>query len=333
MTELKKTMRALHLTDPSNGTLSFSTTTPLPSPSPTYYVVKVHCTAITTSELTWPPVICRPNAIPGYDLSGTVVFAPTAPPDPQTESLHNELLSDYVRVHRFKPGDEVFALTAFERDGSAAEYVHVLPRELGRKPLNMTHEEAACIPLSTLTAAQALFQSTPSRIVKDGVLVLGATGGVGVMVVQLATRWWSHVAATCGARSIDLVKSLGATEVFDYSQGFEALEGRVFDVVVDTVGGDWQDKAWEWVAEGGRLVTVHSPLNEDRQREFAGKVDGKYFIVEPNGLQLNSDAQSVEDGRLRAVVDSVFPLEEGLKAFEKVAEGHVRGKVVLKVAD
>ena len=341
-------MRALHLTDTGNSVLAYSTTTPMPSLSPTHYVVRVCCTAITTSELTWPMVTSRTNAIPGHDLSGIVVSTPTNPPEPPVEpSLRgrndgdaakthyapNDDMSDHVKTHQFYPGDEVYALTAFDRDGSAAEYVHVHPKELAAKPRHMSHEEAACIPLSYLTAAQAILQDIRSQGEKDGVLVLGATGGVGVMAVQLV-RWKGvTVVATCGARNMEFAKSLGATEVLDYSQGFRVLEGRKFGLVIDTVGGEWQDKAWEWIAEGGSLVSVHSPLDEDRQQEYKGRVNGVYFIVEPNGRQLSGATEIADKGGIRAVVDRVFELEDGAKAFEKLSEGHVKGKIVLRVME
>ena len=81
------------------------------------------------------------------------------------------------------------------------------------------------------------------------------------------------------------------------------------------------------------MTSIHSPLNEEKRKEYAGKVDEDYFIVEPNGWRLNMDARNVEDGRIWAVVDSVFPLEEGVKEFESLAERHTVGKIVLKVAD
>ena len=127
-------------------------------------VLKVHCAAITALELTWPHVITHPNAIPGHDLSGTVICEPTAPLDPLPESPSDPFLHNYISVHRFKPGDEVFALTAFDRDGSAVEYVHVLPSELGRKPRNIIHEESACIPLHTEQQPKRFFEGMQSAL-------------------------------------------------------------------------------------------------------------------------------------------------------------------------
>ena len=319
MAHAQKTMQALHLTDHSKGTIVLSIKTPVPGPSATRYVIRVHCTAITTAELTWPAVTSCSSPIPGHDHSGTVVSAPTAASEMAT----------------FKPGDEVFALTAFNRDGSAAEYVYASEQELARKPSNVSYEQAACIPLSALTAWQAFY--THGRLRTDSnVLILGATGGVGVMAVQIAKHHTAHegkVSATCGTKNIDFVKNLGADEVFDYSQGPGGLEGKKFDFILDTVGGAWQNDAWQWVEDGGWLISVHSPFDEEKQRKLASRVKSLYFIVEPDAVVLGEIAELVEQGKLRGIVDSVFPLGEGAKAFEKLHRGHARGKIVLKVAN
>ena len=319
MAQAQKTMQALHLTDHSKGNIALSMTTPVPGPSTRGYVIRVHCTAITTAELTWPSVTSCSSPIPGHDHSGTVVSAPTAASGMAT----------------FKPGDEVFALTAFNRDGSAAEYVYASEQELARKPSNVSYEQAACIPLSALTAWQAFYTHGKLRT-NSNVLILGATGGVGVMAVQIAKHYTAHggkVSATCGTKNMDFVRNLGADEVFDYSQGSRGLEGKKFDFILDTVGGGWQSDAWEWVEDGGWLISVHSPLDEGKQRKKASRVKSLYFIVEPDAVALGEIADLVEQGKLRGIVDSIFPLEEGVKAFEKLNGGHVRGKVVLKVAN
>ncbi|KAL8705588.1 MAG: hypothetical protein Q9201_001329, partial [Fulgogasparrea decipioides] len=238
----------------------------------------------------------------------------------------------------FRIGDAVFALTAFERDGAAAEYILAAPHELARKPSNISHVEAATIPLSALTAWQALFSHARLQP-GQRVLVLGATGGVGVMAVQLARWKGATVSATCGGRNTEFVRGLGADdEVFDYSKGWriveEGNEGK-WDVVLDTVGGEWQLKAWNWVAEGGWLVSVHSPLDEEMvRREFELRgVKGRYFIVEPDGKVLGEIGKLVEKEAVRGVVDTVLGLEDGRRGFEKLEGGHVRGKVVLKAVD
>ena len=297
-------MRALVLHPPS--TLSVSKSHPTPTPSASQHLIRVHATAITTSELIWSETLERPTPIPGHDVSG--VICSTAENSP------------------FKVGDAVFALTSFSRNGAAADYVLAEPAELALKLPGIGHVEAATIPLSALTAWQALFVHAGMRV-GQSVLVLGATGGVGVMAVQIAKAKGLKVTGTCGKRNVEFVRQLGADVVLDYGEG--EAEG-LFDVVLDCVGGKTQDGGWDRVRDGGVLVSVAEPVKEERQREKLG-VKGMFFVVKPDGEMLGEIAALVRDGKVKGVVDSTFPLEHGQKAFEKLAEGHATGKIVLKL--
>ncbi|CAF9935160.1 MAG: hypothetical protein HETSPECPRED_009678 [Heterodermia speciosa] len=303
-------MRALHLQPPS--TLLPSTTTPVPTPSPSQYLIHVSTTSITANELTWPETLRRAHPIPGHDLCGTVVSSPS---------------SDTEASPAFKIGDEVIALTSFSRDGAAAEYIVAEPGELAPKPKNLTQKEAAAVPLSVLTAWQALFvHGGLTRSADVSVLVLGAAGGVGVMAVQLA-RWHGarRLVGTCSGRNVEFVKSLGAHEVVDYSK--DEVEGQ-FDVVLDCVGGRAQDECWKNVKERGMLVSVATPLPEEKKSEYP-LVQTVYFVVEPDGEQLGMLSELFESGKMKAFVDADFALEGGPSAFELLAKGHTRGKIVL----
>ncbi|KAL8791363.1 MAG: hypothetical protein Q9195_005901 [Heterodermia aff. obscurata] len=304
-------MRALHLQPPS--TLLPSTTTPTPTLSPTQYLVRVSATSITANELTWPETLRRPSPIPGHDLCGTVVSSPSS--------------SDSEATPAFNPGDEVIALTSFSRDGAAAEYVVAEPGELAPKPKSLSRKEAAAVPLSVLTAWQALFvHGGLKRSADVSVLVLGAAGGVGVMAVQLA-RWHGvrRLVGTCSGRNAEFVKMLGAHEVVDYSN--EEAAGQ-FDVVLDCVGGLAQDGCWKNVREGGVLVSVATPLAEEKKSEYP-QVQTVFFIVEPDAKQLGMLSELFESGKMKAFVDADFALDDGAAAFELLAKGHTRGKIVL----
>ena len=312
MASMPSTMRALHLTPPS--LLTVSTSTPVPTPSASQYLIRVHNTAITANELIWPETLLRSPAIPGHDLCGTIISTPSSPSSSST---------------KFKEGDEVFALTSFSRDGAAAEYVVAEADELALKRKALSRREAAAAPLSVLTAWQALFVHgglADSKGSEVSVLVLGAAGGVGVMAVQLA-RWQGvkRLVGTCSGRNADFVKALGANEVVDYSK--EEVEG-LFDVVLDCVGGQAQDGCWKNVKDEGILVSVASPLPEEKKRGFP-KIRSTFFIVEPNGGQLGMLWDLFEKGELKAFVDAEFMLEEGAQAFDMLAKGHTRGKIVL----
>ena len=304
-------MRALHFQPPS--ALTLSTTTVIPTPSPTQYLIRVRAAAITADELTWTETLARPNPIPAHDVCGTVV---------QTPSLFSSGMAP-----TFKIGDEVVALVSFSRDGAAAEYVIAELHELARKPQRLTDVEAAAVPLSFLTAWQALFLHA---IVEPGypILILGVAGGVGVMAVQLA-RWlgMSRIVGTCSAKNADFVRGLGASEVVDYS--CEKVEGT-FDVVLDCVGGKARDEYWQNVKRGGAFVSVAAPIQEDMRMQYP-TVKSYFFVVEPNGSQLEKAVQLIDKGELRPVVDRVFALDDGPEAFAVLGKRHTRGKIVLEI--
>lgn len=302
-------MRALRLIDPASSTVSFTESAAQPTPSQSgQYLIRVHATAITANELVWNETLSSTYPIPGHDVSGTIVSVPEASSD-------------------FKIGDEVFALIAFDRDGAAAEFVVVEAQELARKPAHLGYEEAAAIPLSALTAWQALFTHAT---LEEGqsVLVLGAAGGVGTIAVQLAYWKGARVVGTCSAgNKSEFVKSLGAHEVVDYKT--RKVEGK-FDVVLDCVGGETQQEGWGNVKDGGILVSVAEAVQEKKKEQFPG-IRSRFFIVEPDGRQLGQIGELIDKGSIKPVVDSIFDLEDGKAAFELLAMGRALGKIVLRV--
>lgn len=301
-------MRALRLIDPASSTVSFTDSATPPTPSQSgQYLIHVHATAITANELVWNETLSSTYPIPGHDVSGTIVSVPEASSD-------------------FKIGDEVFALIAFSRDGAAAEFVVLEAHELARKPAHLGHEEAAAIPLSALTAWQALFTHAT---LEEGqsVLVLGAAGGVGTIAVQLAYWKGARVVGTCSAGKSEFVKSLGAHEVVDYKT--RKVEGK-FDIVLDCVGGETQQEGWGNVKDGGILVSVAEAVQEQKKEQFPG-IRSQFFIVEPDGRQLGEIGELIERGSIKPVVDKIFDLEDGKAAFELLAMGRARGKIVLRV--
>lgn len=303
-------MRALRLTDPASSTVSFTESAASPTPSQSaQYLIRVHATAITANELVWDETLSNTYPVPGHDVSGTIVSVPAA-----------EVSSD------FKIGDEVFALIAFSRNGAAAEFVVVEAHELARKPAHLGHEEAAAIPLSALTAWQALFTHAT---LEEGqsILVLGAAGGVGTIAVQLAYWKGARVVGTCSAGKSEYVKSLGAHEVVDYKT--RKVEGK-FDVVLDCVGGETQQEGWGNVKDGGILVSIAEAVKEKKKEQFPG-IRSRFFIVEPDGQQLGKIGELIEKGSIKPVVDKIFDLEDGKAAFELLAMGRARGKIVLRV--
>jgi NADPH:quinone reductase-like Zn-dependent oxidoreductase len=296
-------VRAVRLRSPGlDGLVLEEVETPVPQAGEA--LVEVYAAAVTRDELEWP--VDRLPAIPSYELSGVVA----------------EVASD---VEGVAPGDAVYALTPFDRDGVAATHAVVPASVLAPKPSSLDHVESATIPLAGLSAWQGLFDH--GRLAEgERVLIHGAAGGVGQFATQLARWRGARVLGTASERSLDTARSLGAHEVFDARGGFErALEP--VDLVFDTVGGDLLARSSALLRPGGRLVSVaEEPPPTDTP------IEASYFIVEPSREQLVEIARLVDDGALRPAIDSVFPLSDARAAFERSLERGKRGKVVIRIA-
>lgn len=292
---------------------------PVPVPTSAQLLIKVHATALTRSELTWAETLRRVHPIPGHDICGTVLRAPAD--------------------SKFKAGAKVFALISFSRDGAAATYALATEKELAIKPKNLSTCEAAAIPLSALTAWQAFENyAKVDRTMK--VLVTGASGGVGVMGVQIAKLRGALVVGTCGKKNATFVKSLGADGIIDYSvKNWEASlkdPHKQVDVVLDCVGGETLQKCLGSgiVREGGVVVSIAQPANVEWEELEEAKMRGIksiFFVVKPDGAMLEQIRTEVEKGTIVPVVGKMMKLEEGAEAFEILEEGHVRGKIVLMI--
>ena len=291
-------MRALRLHPPGRvGDLRLDQVEP-PQPQPGQALVRVHAAAITRDELTWPTD--RLPAIPSHELSGVVAE--------DTDGL--------------AAGQEVFALTPFDRDGVAAEFAAVPDAVLAPKPEVLDHMEAAAMPMATLSAWQGLFVHGGLEA-GQRVIVHGAAGGVGHLAVQLAAQRAAYViGTTSSSTSAEAVRGMGANEVLDSAAIFGSGIDPV-DLVFDTVGGDVLARSPQLLRQGGRLVTIADEPPEG--------VDATYFVVEPDGDQLSKVADLVDQGALHPSIDSVFPLDEFRAGFERTLASGKRGKVVLQV--
>jgi NADPH:quinone reductase-like Zn-dependent oxidoreductase len=264
---------------------------PIPALRDGDVLVRVHAAAITRGELEWPAD--RLPATPSYELSGVVV----------------------------ETGEEVFALTPFDRDGAAAEYAAVPAALLAPKPAALSHTQAAAVPLPALSAWQGLF--VHGRLQPgERVLIHGGAGGVGAYAVQLARHHGAHVLATASPGNVDAARSLGAHEAIDYTTvAFEDAAGEV-DVVFDTAGGERLQRSPAVLRDVSRLVSV----------AVDPPAGGVYFVVAPDREQLLENGRLADDGVLRAPVEETFPLEQARAAFERSLAGARRGKIVLEVA-
>ena len=291
------TMMAIRLHAPGVDGLRFEAIE-TPSLRPGEAMVGVHAAAITRGELEWP--LDRLPAVPSYELSGLVAA----------------VADDVVTVDA---GDEVFALTPFERDGVAAEYAAVPAATLAPKPATLSHVESAAVPLPALSAWQGLFVHGDLEA-GERVLVLGAVGGVGQFATQLARWRGAYVVAAASPDAFDAARALGAHEAVD-GRG-ELDEVGPVDLVFDTVGGKLLERASALFGSDGRLVSIAvDPAGE-----------GTYFVVEPNREQLIELARLMDTRQVRVSIDSTFALSEAAAAFERSLASGKQGKVVIRVA-
>ena len=291
---------------------------PQPQPGTGEVLVRVYASGIIANELHYDETyqteagVPRPLPIPGHDVAGVV----------------EEVGSS---VTTLKKGEEVYALIAFDRDGSDAEYCIALPDELAPKPHTLDFVQAAAVPLTALTAWQALFEHA-HLVAGQTILIHGAAGGVGVFAVQLAHWAGAHVIATASARNQDFLRQLGADETIDYTTTrFEEAVHNV-DIVFDIVGGDTLKRSLQVVKPEGVIVSVVSP-RPSLEGAMARDVRFLWFIVEPNREQLIQIGELIDGGYVQPVLDSVLPLSEAHQAYEQGAKGHTRGKIVLRVID
>ena len=290
---------------------------PIPAPGPGEVLIEVHAAAITFDELTWDETwvhdgVDRTPTIPSHEVSGVV--AAIGP--------------DFTGLSR---GDEVYGLIPFDRDGAAAEYTTAPATCLAMRPKTVSHVLSAALPLAGLTAWQALVDHAAVQP-GERVLVHGGAGGVGALAVQLAEILGAEVTTTVRSDGHHLVSRLGAHHVIDTrTERFDG-EDAVFDVVIDTVGGDTLERSFEILRPGGRLVTLSAPPPPGKAEAY--EVDATFFIVVPDHAELTHLAELVDTSRLRVELAGTFPLEDGRYAFESGRLPRRRpGKTVLTIRD
>ncbi len=290
---------------------------PRPVPAEGEVLIRVHATSVNPFDLA-----VRAGYMTGYfnhtlplilgtDVSGVV--AETGP-----------------GVTAFRTGDRVYGRSGVYRDGAYAEYVVVSASDIAMKPQLLDDTQAAALPHVTLTAWQALFELA-DLTAGQTVLIHGAAGGVGHIAAQLARWRGAHVIGTA-SRNLNFLAQLGVDQAIDYTTtAFEKVAHDV-DVVLDTIGGDTQQRSWGVLKPGGILVSViQAPSAEEAAAH--GVRAAMVMSAPPIGKTLAEVAALVDAGIIKPRVTAVMPLTEIQKAHETVAGHHVAGKVVLQVAD
>jgi NADPH:quinone reductase-like Zn-dependent oxidoreductase len=241
-------------------------------------------------------------------------------------------------VTDIRPGDEVYGC----RTGSFAQYV-ASKQAVARKPANLSFEEAAAVPVAALTALEAL-RDYGKLDPGQRVLVNGASGGVGIFAVQLAKALGaSHVTAVCSTRNVEQARMLGADRVIDYTREDYTRSGERYDLLIDVAGNhSWHanrrvldpkgKRVLVGMPKGNRLVGPLARLGGFMVVRQFSKDRQSFFICKPNRENLAFLRELIEAGQLRPVVDRVFPLAEVADALETMGQGHVQGKLIVRVA-
>lgn len=300
-----------------------------PVPGDNDVLVKVQAASLTYSNLfhlSGKPFLLRlifgllkPKLrIPGSDMAGRV------------EAVGG-------KVKKFRPGDEVFGDLADCGRGSFAEYVSVPEDVLTLKPANCSFAEAAAVPEAALVALQGLRDKGRIRKVHK-VLIYGASGGIGTFAVQIAKYFGAEVTGVCGATNLDLVRSLGADHVIDYTKEDFSQNGLRYDLILATRGNHSIFAYKRALSPKGICVMTGGSWAQIFQALFIGpwisitgsrKLGG--FMVKPN-QDLAFMKELIEAGKVKPVVDRCYPLSKTAEAFRYYGEGHARGKVVITVA-
>ncbi|ENQ5770428.1 NADP-dependent oxidoreductase [Vibrio fluvialis] len=258
------------------------------------------------------------------------------------------------QVTRFKPGDAIFASIFDLGIGSFAEYAVVPENTAALKPTNLDFVQAASIPMVSLTSWQALVERGSLKAGKK-VFIPAGSGGIGTFAIQLAKHLGATVATTTSTGNVDFVRKLGADTVVDYKkQEFDKVLHN-YDLVLGTTKGDAIEKSIGILKPGSKILSLVGPLDAAfaRTRKLNGilsfifglmsrkinrlskkkGVDYSFLFVRPDGAQLSEISKLIEAETIKPVIDKVFPFEQAKAALAYLAEGHAKGKVVVKIHD
>ncbi|WP_430787983.1 NADP-dependent oxidoreductase [Virgibacillus flavescens] len=233
-------------------------------------------------------------------------------------------------VTNFQIGDRVFARPALTREGTYAEYTAVDEELLAKMPENLSFEEASSVPLAGLTAWQCLVDFSEIKE-DDKVLIHAGSGGVGTFAIQIAKSFGAHVASTASGKNEEFLKELGVDTFINYEEEDFVNVLKDYDIVLDTLGGEVQEKSFQVLKEGGKLVSIVQPPDEKAAQ--SKNLKAGFHWLEPDGKQLAELGNLIKKEQVKPIVDHTFPLsQEGLQDAHKLSETHhAKGKIVIKV--
>ncbi|MBZ9730124.1 NADP-dependent oxidoreductase [Salegentibacter sp. JZCK2] len=263
----------------------------------------------------------------GFDVSGVVV----------------EKGAD---VSDFEIGDEIYSRVPHEQMGTVAEFVTINKDKVAKKPENISFEEASGLPLTGITAIQALEKAGLKK--DDRILIHAGSGGVGSFAIQYAKAKGAIVYTTTSTKNADWVKALGADRVIDYKTEDYKEVANNLDIVFDTLGDDYTFDAFEIIKKSGTLTSIVGPPDEESAKIMGIKdyklpeelsnlikeksVAYKHTWMQPNAAQLKEIKTMVEDGDIKPIVDLIYSFEDGVDAYEYLATGRAQGKVIISLS-
>ncbi len=257
-----------------------------------------------------------------------------------------------AKVTRFKVGDEIYARPRKSKIGTFAEYIAIHEDDTALKPKNLSFEEAASIPLVGLTSYQALVDILQLQK-EQKILIQAGAGGVGTFAIQLAKLMGATVATTASEAGEHLVNSLGADKMINYKEEKFEETLRNYDAVFDTLGGEVLEKSFEVIKRGGKIVSVSGLPNARFGKENGSgfiktllfsvashkltalekkhHAQYRFLFMKPSGEQLRIIANYMETGKIKPIIDRVYPFDDAQKAMEYAESGRAKGKIILKI--
>ncbi len=271
----------------------------------------------------------------GFDVSGVIVRIGHA-------------------VTQFQVGDQVYARATRQRMGTFAEYAALDSGIVARKPTSLSYSEAAALPLVALTTVQALRDRAEAQPGQH-VLIHAGSGGVGTFAIQYAKLLGLEVSTTASSRNADWLRALGADHVICYDNEDYRQAGKRYDIVFDTLGGQYTSDAFRVLQPGGVVVSIAGVPDAD----FGAQVDASLplrllfwamnrriyrtaqrhhaeyyrFLTDSDGAQLVEIAAQVDAGKLKPVIDKVYPFSASIEALEYAEAGHTKGKVIIELPE
>ena len=251
----------------------------------------------------------------GYDVSGEVIE-----------------VGD--RINEFHPGDLIYARLDQSTGGAYAEYAAVSKRVAAAKPNNMTHEEAATVPLAAMTALQAL-ENKGNIAAGQKVLINGASEGVGIFAVQIAKALKAEVTGVCSGSNVEMVKSLGADRVINYKEQDFTKDSVEYDIVFDVVGNRTPPECVPVLKPDGVYITTQPTPDEklkEWQQDLMPKQKAKVIMLQSNAQDLVYLTRQIEAGKIKTVIDRTYPLSEIADAHAYSETEHASGKIAIAIS-